>query len=516
MSPTQDDYALNSVQRNSTAPLLGHRQTHSYVNITPPVHDLLHSGDHNMQHTHSPAHTSGLGKQSALPPPIFGQRQRHSSVNMTPPVHNCSHLSDHIVHNTPSPPHTSGQGRQRSHHSRSTSLQLQSYSQEASPSAYRYSPVSRGTHVRSTSIGMQTPSPAHSYGHLQRSSSGSRSGQWPLSTRSNFNVLGSGGNCSRSSSVAMRSPGHSSTQSESSGTDQSSDENIENLLEEMDTYDWGNEDDWEDVVYQGPSTTNHPSEKVSESASVPKNGWYPFGKLENTIAIMIYGSARNMISRRQYDAIRSAVSLAGLRLPTYKTLKNILKRAKIALGLKLETTISPLNNPCHSLPIKDLLRLDLAKPHVACKLSFYPAVSKYGLVKEFIHCEKWLNGFPSWMWAPMVSTDVGHFYLYEPVQLCNGRVVVPTHFYYLGNDLVAKCLELHLVNYENPRQSRMEILKEDKVTRDESLVFKVKDFHKTFDNILLPNGGWLKDHYGNALYQEMKLIWYCILRMFRP
>ncbi|KAH9810172.1 hypothetical protein DFH28DRAFT_1085723 [Melampsora americana] len=216
---------------------------------------------------------------------------------------------------------------------------------------------------------------------------------------------------------------------------------------------------------------------------------------------MIYGSARNQLTRRQYEAIRSAVSLAHLKLPNYKTLKALLNRAKKQLGLKLNSTISPLGNPCHSLPLKDLLRLDLAKPHVAGNLAFYPAIEKDGLVKEFMHCEKWLNGFPAAMRAPMVYSEFGHFYLYEPVQLGTGRVVVPTHFYYYGNDLVAKCLQLQLVDYDHPRESRMEIFKEEKVGNNSVSVFNIMEFRNTFENIILPNGAWLKDIYGDALYR---------------
>jgi hypothetical protein len=72
---------------------------------------------------------------------------------------------------------------------------------------------------------------------------------------------------------------------------------------------------------------------------------------------MVYGSARNQLTRRQYEAVRSAVSLAGLKLPNYKTLKALLKRIKKQMGLDLVSTTSPLNNPCYSLPLKELLRL---------------------------------------------------------------------------------------------------------------------------------------------------------------
>ncbi|KAH9823841.1 hypothetical protein DFH28DRAFT_879333 [Melampsora americana] len=237
----------------------------------------------------------------------------------------------------------------------------------------------------------------------------------------------------------------------SSATEDSSDDNRENLLEQVDNY-----KDWSSVVYRGALTHNTPAESLAETSPGQNDGWYPFGKPEETIAMMIYGSARNQLTCRQYKACHSAVSLAGLKLPNYKTLKALLNRAENQMGLKLNSTTSPLGNSCHSSerPIeigKALACGDLAKPHVTRNLAFYLAVERDGFVKEFIHCEKWINGFPSWMRAPMVYSSFGHFYLYEPVQLNTGRVVVPTHFYYFGNDLVAKCLQLQLVDYDHPR-----------------------------------------------------------------
>ncbi|KAH9809587.1 hypothetical protein DFH28DRAFT_1086230 [Melampsora americana] len=213
---------------------------------------------------------------------------------------------------------------------------------------------------------------------------------------------------------------------------------------------------------------------------------------------MVYGSARNQLSRRQYETVRSAVSLAGLKLPTYKTLKALLKRIKKILGLNLVSTTSPLNNKCYSLPLKELLRLDLAKPHVSQNLTFYPQVSKDGLVKEFSHCEKWLNGFQPHLRAPMVYTMFGHFYLYEPVQLISGELAVPTHFFYFEDDLVAKCLPLKLVNHNHQGGvPRMEISQEERVERK----VNISHFRNTFENIILPGGYNLKALYGNTLYR---------------
>ncbi|KAH9820492.1 hypothetical protein DFH28DRAFT_1194137 [Melampsora americana] len=135
----------------------------------------------------------------------------------------------------------------------------------------------------------------------------------------------------------MSLEGNSLQSSDSSASDNSSDANTQNLLEQIDDYDFEDEEDWDSVVYHGPLNNNGPYQLPAET-----DGWYPFGKLENTIGIMLKSLARNQLTQRQYKAIRSA----------------------------LNSTTSPLGNPCHSLPLKDLLRLDLAKPHVLATWPF--------------------------------------------------------------------------------------------------------------------------------------------------
>lgn len=147
---------------------------------------------------------------------------------------------------------------------------------------------------------------------------------------------------------------------------------------------------------------------------------------------------------------------------------------------------------------------------VARNLTFYPEVSKDGLVKDFSHCDKWLNGFPAHLRAPMVYTPYGHYYLYEPVQLISGKLVVPTHFFYFGENLVAKCLELKLVNYNNGWEGpvRMEVMQEESVACNEVGVVDISQFRNSFESIILPGGNTLKGLYGNALYRKQKTTWF--------
>ncbi|KAH9811442.1 hypothetical protein DFH28DRAFT_900806 [Melampsora americana] len=96
----------------------------------------------------------------------------------------------------------------------------------------------------------------------------------------------------------------------SSSDEASSNDHIENLIEQAIndevTHD---EDDWEDVVYQGPRTSNQTLQQGAYKKNAQINdSWYPFGTMENVISLMCYGKARSLLSRTQYETVRSAIS----------------------------------------------------------------------------------------------------------------------------------------------------------------------------------------------------------------
>ncbi|KAH9820687.1 hypothetical protein DFH28DRAFT_952960 [Melampsora americana] len=79
----------------------------------------------------------------------------------------------------------------------------------------------------------------------------------------------------------MSLEGNSLKSSNSSTSDNSSDANIQNLLEQIDDYDIGDEEDWDSVVYCRPLNNSGTSQLAAETATGQTDGWYPFGKLEN-------------------------------------------------------------------------------------------------------------------------------------------------------------------------------------------------------------------------------------------
>ncbi|KAH9816454.1 hypothetical protein DFH28DRAFT_890933, partial [Melampsora americana] len=152
-------------------------------------------------------------------------------------------------------------------------------------------------------------------------------------------------------------------------------------------------------------------------------------------------------SREQYKALRMGYDFVNIKLPNWNTLSSLQTRMKGLMGLKVYNFISPLGRPCSTLSIAEHLALNLANPKVAQHVQFYPQVCSNGLVRDFRHGDKWLSGLESDLRAPMVHTQQGHFYLYEPLRLKDGRMVTPTHFYHQDKFLMAKVLAVEVKEF---------------------------------------------------------------------
>ncbi|KAG0152125.1 hypothetical protein CROQUDRAFT_27304, partial [Cronartium quercuum f. sp. fusiforme G11] len=101
----------------------------------------------------------------------------------------------------------------------------------------------------------------------------------------------------------------------------------------------------------------------------------------NMIGIIILGGTRTLMAKKQYEQVRFGVSLAGLTLPAYDTVKDHLTCLKGLLGLKLVNWISPLDNECYVMQIDVLVGLELAKPDLVQHLKFYAELRLNGMVE---------------------------------------------------------------------------------------------------------------------------------------
>ncbi|KAH9807003.1 hypothetical protein DFH28DRAFT_918134 [Melampsora americana] len=227
--------------------------------------------------------------------------------------------------------------------------------------------------------------------------------------------------------------------------------------------------------------------------------WFPLTKKEDAIALVSLGGARTRASREQYRAIRMGYDFLNTKLPNWNTLSSLQKRVKELMGLKVYKFVSPLGKQCSTLSIAEHLALNLANPKVAEYVQFYPQVCSDGLVREFTNGDKWLSGLEKDLRAPMVHTRHGHFYLYEPVQLNNGKVVAPTHFYYFDKILTAKVLPVEIKEF--PNSSCFMRIPQEQHLRDMDSV-AVQNFLVPFDKMTTSKGCLLQNNCGGCIYRK--------------
>ncbi|KAH9815296.1 hypothetical protein DFH28DRAFT_279386 [Melampsora americana] len=227
--------------------------------------------------------------------------------------------------------------------------------------------------------------------------------------------------------------------------------------------------------------------------------WFPLTKKEDAIAVVSLGGARTRTSQEQYRAIRMGYEFLKTKLPNWNTLSSLQQRMKELMGLKVYNFVSPLGKQCSTLSIAERLALNLANPKVAEHVQFYPQVCSDGLVQEFRHGDKWLSGLEIDLRAPMVHTCHGHFYLYEPLLLKNGRVVAPTHFYHFDEILTAKVLPVEMKEF--PNSSCFIRIPQEQDLRDMES-FSVENFLVPFDKMTTSNGLLLQKNCGGCIYQQ--------------
>ncbi|EGG11187.1 uncharacterized protein MELLADRAFT_92350 [Melampsora larici-populina 98AG31] len=96
-------------------------------------------------------------------------------------------------------------------------------------------------------------------------------------------------------------------------------------------------------------------EEIAEVHVEDAAEWYPFKKVEHVVALLMIGSTRNLLSRTQYQHIRSILRVLDINLPEWGTLRALVKQMKKNLGLNIQERTSPCGNPLFGLDIKNVI-----------------------------------------------------------------------------------------------------------------------------------------------------------------
>ncbi|KAI8456272.1 hypothetical protein BY996DRAFT_6412515 [Phakopsora pachyrhizi] len=92
---------------------------------------------------------------------------------------------------------------------------------------------------------------------------------------------------------------------------------------------------------------------------------------------------------------------------------------------------------------KKEIMIELGNPLVSSCLEFYPEQSAGKNIHKLSQRKKWLQEYPRDLRAQMISVGGKHYYIYEPVQINDGSVVVPMFFYIKGGKMYAKAYKLN-------------------------------------------------------------------------
>ncbi|KAH9816552.1 hypothetical protein DFH28DRAFT_890929, partial [Melampsora americana] len=219
----------------------------------------------------------------------------------------------------------------------------------------------------------------------------------------------------------------------------------------------------------------------------------------------ILGLTRSTLSVSQYEQVCTFVQLLGPKLPSYKTIKEVRKRLRKKFDFNVGETLSPLGKPCFGLQ-------ELGNPYVANSLEFIPKLpDSTTKVYCLSQSKKWREELDQDLRVQMIEKGQSHFYLYEPVQLKDKRIVVPFYFYQSGHDVFAKCVFAcqNLVKEGESTKIRTEF---QSVSAFDSPLFttiNINTFWRVFDAIDLRNGQLMKDNCGEFMYGECFHISHC-------
>ncbi|KAI8443763.1 hypothetical protein BY996DRAFT_8511988, partial [Phakopsora pachyrhizi] len=133
-------------------------------------------------------------------------------------------------------------------------------------------------------------------------------------------------------------------------------------------------------------------------------------------------------------------------------------------------------------------------------VEFYPELSNGKNIYKLAQSEKWLHQFPRNLRAQMISVGGRQFYIYEPVQLIDGNVVVPVFFYTKGGKIYAKACKLN-VSIDSSEDVNISICWNlDFFSPDTTEIF-VEDFWRPYNEILFSNRILLATKCRNILHE---------------
>ncbi|KAI8456151.1 hypothetical protein BY996DRAFT_4636597 [Phakopsora pachyrhizi] len=218
------------------------------------------------------------------------------------------------------------------------------------------------------------------------------------------------------------------------------------------------------------------------------------------IGCILAGCTRSLMSRKTYDHIRLVLRLCNVDLPSWRTVQSAKAKLQKYTYCRVQKSVSVLGNPICTLGIEGLLTQELGNPLVSKCVEFYPELSNGKNIYKLAQSEKWLHQYPRNLRAQMISVGGKHYYIYEPVQLIDGNVVVPVFFYTKGGKIYAKACKLN-VSIDSSEYVNISICWNlDFFSPDTTEIFE-EDFWRPYNEILFSDRILLATKCRNILHE---------------
>lgn len=130
-----------------------------------------------------------------------------------------------------------------------------------------------------------------------------------------------------------------------------------------------------------------------------------------------------------------------------------------------------------------------------------PELVGRGRISRLSQCGKWLNGFSPELRVQMITTDIGDFYLYEPVQMDSEDVVIPVFFFNQEGVQMVKCLQNCMIWIEDARCFEFQLPEDPSFDSSNLLTIPASQLKTSFAKIEMCEGVYLKDHCSSQMYR---------------
>ncbi|OAV88755.1 hypothetical protein PTTG_28931 [Puccinia triticina 1-1 BBBD Race 1] len=122
---------------------------------------------------------------------------------------------------------------------------------------------------------------------------------------------------------------------------------------------------------------------------------------------------------------------------------------------------------------------------------------------KFSQSKKWLKELAPPHRAPMCEVKGDHFYLFEPVELSSGLIIIPIYFYSQDSQLYSKCIAPEFEPFTKNKKNlmKMKIPQDIKFNHPKLLVVPTSEFNKCYKSIEI-NGIKISQACANSIYDD--------------